>query len=71
MAASLAGEVFSGALIVESSFTSLYDVAKSLYPYLPVRLFLPQDYDPSPLCAAKAFLCLPRIALRGRGIGGL
>jgi len=45
VAAGLAGEVSPGALIMESSFTSLYDVGKRLYPYMPVRLFLPQDYD--------------------------
>jgi len=45
VAAGLAGEVGPGALIMESSFTRLYDVGKSLYPYMPVSLFLPQDYD--------------------------
>jgi len=45
VAAGLAGEVAPGALIMESSFTRLYDVGKSLYPFLPVSLFLPQDYD--------------------------
>ena len=45
VAASLAGEVGPGALIMESSFTRLYDVGKSLYPFIPVSLFLPQDYD--------------------------
>jgi fermentation-respiration switch protein FrsA (DUF1100 family) len=45
VAAGLAGEVGPGALIMESSFTSLYDVAKRLYPYMPVSLLLPQDYD--------------------------
>jgi fermentation-respiration switch protein FrsA (DUF1100 family) len=45
IAAGLAGEVRPGALIMESSFTSMYDVAKRLYPFLPVSLFLPQDYD--------------------------
>lgn len=33
------------ALILESTFTSLYDVAKGMYPWLPVGLFLPQDYN--------------------------
>ena len=45
VAASLAGEVGPGALIMESSFTKLYDVGKRLYPFMPVSLFLPQDYD--------------------------
>ena len=45
VAANLAGDVNPGALIMESSFTKLYDVAKNLYPYMPVSLFLPQDYD--------------------------
>ena len=33
------------ALILESTFTSLRDVATTLYPYLPVRLFLRLEYD--------------------------
>ena len=45
VAAGLAGDVGPGALIMESSFTKLYDVGKSMYPYMPVSLFLPQDYD--------------------------
>jgi len=45
VAAGLAGEVSPSALIMESSFTRLYDVGKSLYPFMPVSLFLPQDYD--------------------------
>ena len=45
VAAGLAGEVAPGALIMESSFTRLYDVGKSLYPFMPVSLFLSQDYD--------------------------
>ena len=34
-----------GALIVESSFTSLRDAASTLYPYLPIRLFLRFEYN--------------------------
>jgi len=45
VAAGLAGAVAPGALIMESSFTRLYDVGKSLYPFMPVSLFLSQDYD--------------------------
>ena len=45
VAAGLAGKVGPSALIVESSFARLYDVAKGLYPYLPVSLLLPEDYD--------------------------
>jgi fermentation-respiration switch protein FrsA (DUF1100 family) len=45
VAADLAAEVRPSALILESTFTSLYDVAKDLFPHLPVGLFLPQDYD--------------------------
>ena len=33
-----------GALIVESTFTSLGDIAATLYPYLPVRLLLRFEY---------------------------
>ena len=45
IAAGLAGKVNPGALIMESSFTSLQDVGNSLYHFMPVSLFLPQDYD--------------------------
>jgi len=55
IAAGLAGEVAPGALIMESSFTSLYDVGKSLYPYLPVGLFLPQDYDSVKSLSGRTF----------------
>jgi len=34
-----------GALILESTFTSLADIAASLYPYLPVRLLLRFKYN--------------------------
>ncbi|MBA7648620.1 hypothetical protein ES703_56408 [subsurface metagenome] len=34
-----------GALILESTFTSLPDIAASLYPYLPVRLLLRFKYN--------------------------
>jgi len=34
-----------GALILESTFTSLPDIAATLYPYLPVRLLLRFEYD--------------------------
>ena len=39
IAAHLAARVPAGALVVESAFTSVGDVAARLYPYLPVRLF--------------------------------
>ena len=45
VAAALAARVAPRALILESTFTTLYAVAKDLYPMLPVGLFLPQDYD--------------------------
>jgi len=34
-----------GALILESTFTSLPDIAAGLYPYLPVRLLLRFEYN--------------------------
>lgn len=34
-----------GALILESTFTSLREVASTLYPYLPVKLFLRFEYN--------------------------
>jgi len=34
-----------GALILESTFTSLPDIAATLYPYLPVRLLLRFEYN--------------------------
>ncbi len=45
VAAALAAQVRPRGLILESTFTSLYAVAKDLYPWLPVGLFLPEDYD--------------------------
>lgn len=41
----LAAQHTPGALIVESSFTSLPDVAARHYPYLPVRLLSRYQYD--------------------------
>ncbi len=46
VAAALAAEASPRALILESTFTSLYDVAKGLVPrLLPIRPFLPQDFN--------------------------
>lgn len=45
VAASLAEKTEPAGLIMESSFTTLYDVGKHLFPLLPVSWFLPQDYD--------------------------
>ena len=39
VAAQLAGRVESGALIVESVFTSFVDMGKEYYPYMPVKWF--------------------------------
>jgi len=41
----LAQNYTPGALILESTFTSLPDVATAVYPYLPVRLLLRFDYN--------------------------
>ena len=41
----LASRRTPGALILESTFTSLPDIAATLYPYLPVRLMLRFKYD--------------------------
>lgn len=41
----LASKHVPGALILESTFTSLPDIAAKLYPYLPVRLMLRFKYD--------------------------
>ncbi len=45
VAAAQAARTPPRALILESTFTRLYDVASDMFPWLPVRLFLPQDYD--------------------------
>lgn len=45
IAAHLASEVDSCGLIIESSFTSLADMAEHLYPYMPVRFFARIKYD--------------------------
>jgi len=39
IATQLAGKVETGALIVESAFTSYVDMGKEYYPYMPVRWF--------------------------------
>ena len=41
----LAKSYTPAALIVESTFTSLPDIAATLYPYLPVRLLLRSEYN--------------------------
>ncbi len=45
VAAHQAGEHRAGALIVESSFTSVPDIAAELYPFLPVRWLIRFDYN--------------------------
>ncbi len=45
VAAWLAQSHTPGALILESTFTSLGDIAVTLYPYLPVRLLLRFEYN--------------------------
>ena len=45
VAAWLAQSQTPGALILESTFTSLPDIASKLYPYLPVRLLLRFEYN--------------------------
>lgn len=52
VAAALAGRVQARALILESTFTSLRDVGKEMFPWAPVGLFLQQDFD-SPAALAK------------------
>lgn len=49
VAAALAARREPGALILESTFTTLHDVASNMFPLLPAGLFLPQDFD-SPGC---------------------
>ena len=54
IAAWLAMSHASGALILESTFTSLSDIAAKLYPYLPVRPFLRFRYTTTDyLCQVK------------------
>lgn len=45
VAAALAAETEPAGLIMESTFVSLKEVAKAMFPIMPVGLFLPQDYD--------------------------
>lgn len=45
VAATLAAKVVPGGLILESTFTSLRAVAGEMFSWLPVGLFIPQDYD--------------------------
>ena len=64
VAASLAGEVAPAGLIFESSFTSLYDVASDMFPYLPVSLFLPQDFNT--LASLKGKTAMPLLVLHSQ-----
>ena len=45
IAAGLASSVRPGGLILESTFTSLVDLAGDMYPMMPVSWFLPEDYS--------------------------
>jgi fermentation-respiration switch protein FrsA (DUF1100 family) len=45
VAVALASEVGAQALVVETSFSTMTDVAATLYPWLPVRLFMENRYD--------------------------
>jgi fermentation-respiration switch protein FrsA (DUF1100 family) len=45
VAIALASEVGAQALVVETSFTSMPDVAAALYPWLPVRWVMKNRYD--------------------------
>ena len=45
IAAWLAARTQSGALIIESTFTSVPDLAAKLYPFLPVRLLARLDFN--------------------------
>jgi len=45
VAVDLARKVPLGALIVEGTFTSAPDMAKTVFPFLPVRLFMKTQYD--------------------------
>lgn len=45
VASYLAGKVAPKALIVEGSFTSMTDMGKLFYPYLPIRLLVRQRYN--------------------------
>jgi len=44
IAAKLAAEVDCAGLVLESSFTSYLDMAKSCYPYMPVKFFVKYKY---------------------------
>ncbi len=45
IAAKLAGKVKSRLLILDSTFTSMKDIAAEIYPYLPVRKFFKFNYS--------------------------
>ena len=45
MAVELAGQVVCRGLILESTFTSVADMAGRLYPFLPVRLLVRTRFD--------------------------
>jgi fermentation-respiration switch protein FrsA (DUF1100 family) len=45
VAVDLAGRVTVGGLIVESSFTSVHDMGRKLFPYLPVKFLIRYDFN--------------------------
>ncbi len=45
VAIELAGRVDFGALVVESSFTSVADMARQIFPYFPARYLLRYEFD--------------------------
>jgi uncharacterized protein len=64
VAARLASRTRPGALILESTFTSVPDLAAELYPFLPVRLLSRFRYDTASLMAE---LDAPLLVVHGRG----
>jgi len=63
VAARLATEQATGALIVESGFTSVPDLGSDLYPWLPVRLLSRLDYD---VRASLAKVSCPVLVIHSR-----
>ena len=64
VAIELASRVESGALIAESAFTSMADVAKRAYPILPVSLLLRIRYD----CVSRiGGIKAPKLFIHSRG----
>ena len=63
MAIELASKVRAAALISESGFTSAYDMARKLFPYLPVKWIITVKFDAE---SAIKDIATPKLIIHSR-----